>query len=75
LFPEPLALEAAGRLMLARFEWGEFIEAVRPVSVDIDVRPRLLSYLPAIRQSVHGCDQARNGAFRFCAPWTLKRLA
>jgi hypothetical protein len=75
LFPEPLALEAAGRLMLARFEWGEFSEAVRPVSVDIDIRPRLLSYLPAIRRSFSGFDADRDGAFQFAAPWTLKRLA
>jgi hypothetical protein len=45
------------------------------VSVEIDVRPRLLSYLPAIRQSLRGFDQTPDGAFQFSAPWTLKRLA
>jgi hypothetical protein len=75
LFHEPVALEAAGRLMLARFEWGQSCEAARSVSVEIDVRPRLLSYLPAIRQSIRGCDQERDGAFQFSAPWTLMRLA
>jgi hypothetical protein len=75
LFHEPVALDAAGRLMLARFEWGQSDVAVRSVSVDIDVRPRLLSYLPAIRQSFRGFDQERDGAFQFSAPWTLRRLA
>jgi hypothetical protein len=75
LFHEPVALDAAGRLMLARFEWGASHEAARSVSVDVDVRPRLLSYLPAIRQSICGCDQERDGAFQFSAPWTLRRLA
>jgi hypothetical protein len=70
-----VALEAAGRLMLARFEWGQSHEAARSVSVEIDVRPRLLSYLPAIRQSLRGFDQTPDGAFQFSAPWTLRRLA
>ena len=75
LFHEPVALDAAGRLMLARFEWGPGHEAVRSVAVEVDVRPRLLSYLPAIRRSIRGCNQERDGAFQFTAPWTLKRLA
>jgi hypothetical protein len=72
LFDQPVVLDA-GCPLLARFELERPHEAVRPVAVEIDVRPRLLSYLPAIRRSI-AIDAERGAAFQFSAHWTLRRL-
>jgi hypothetical protein len=75
LIDQPVALSASGRLILARFETPLLGDTLNPVSVEIDVRPALLSWLPEIRKSVRGIDREADGAFQFETVWSLTRLA
>lgn len=75
LFDQPVALSASGRLILARFETPLSGQIQHPVSLEIDVQPAMLSWLPEIRQSVAGVDQQPDGAFQFSTSWSLLRVA
>lgn len=74
LFKQPVALPESGRLVLARFETTLSEAALKPVSLQIDVQPALLSYLPEIRGFRPGIDQQPDGAFEFSADWSLMRV-
>lgn len=75
LFEQPVVLKAAGRLLAARFETDLARKPAQPVSVDFELRPRLLSYLPAIRRQAPGIDREPGGGYRFSTDWSLRPLA